>query len=44
MMKHGCIALVLKQKCSHCSGWKDHKHDQKSMSQSLKCEGDVDFF
>lgn len=44
-MKRGCTAMMLKQKCSRCSGWENHRHVQKkSTSESLKCEGDVDSF
>src|SRR5215469_3395240 len=43
-MKRGCTATMLKQKCSRRSGWENPRHDQKSTSESLKCEGDVDSF
>jgi len=35
---------MLKQKCSRRSGWENCRHDQKSTSETLKCEGDVDSF
>ena len=31
-------------KCSRRSGWEIPRHDQKITSESLNCEGDVDFF
>src|SRR5215469_3884082 len=43
-MKRGCTATMLKQKCSRRSGWENPRHDKKSTPESLKCEGDVDFF
>jgi transposase len=35
---------MLKQKCNRRSRWENPRHDQKSTSESLKCEGDVYFF
>jgi hypothetical protein len=35
---------MLKQKCSRCSGLENPHHEDKSTSESLKCEGDVDSF
>ena len=35
---------MLKLKCSRRSGWEICRQDQKSMSESLKYEGDVDRF
>ena len=44
MVKLGCTATMLKQKCSRSSGWENCRQNQKSTSESLKYEGDVDSF
>ena len=33
-MKLECMATMLKQKCSHHSGWENCRHDQKKACQS----------
>jgi hypothetical protein len=43
-MKHGCTCTILKQRLNCHSGWENSRRDQKSTSESIKCEGVVDRF
>ena len=43
-MKRGCTVTMLQQNYSLRIRWEIPRHDQKITSESLNCEGDIDFF